>query len=104
MTGAGSVRVLLYVRAPDGDPSRVHEAYERINKELDGTPGLVGSELLHSSLDDDAFAVLSHWTDMDAFRTWEQGPGHRKETSPLRPYQDRDSGRHYGIYRVVGTS
>lgn len=105
MSAAGEVRVLLYLKAPDGDPDAVSTAYGKINAQLAGTPGLIGSELLRSTLEDGGFAVLSRWTDLDAFRDWEQGPAHRKETSPLRPYQDRGSGRrHYGIYEVTETS
>ncbi|GAA3073073.1 antibiotic biosynthesis monooxygenase [Streptomyces olivoverticillatus] len=91
---SGEVRVVLYCRAPEEGPGPLEAAFHRINEELAGVPGLLRSELLRSRLDgeDGSFAVLSYWKDADSFRDWEQGPAHRAQTSPLRPYQDRGSG------------
>ncbi|HEY3477982.1 MAG TPA: antibiotic biosynthesis monooxygenase family protein [Streptomyces sp.] len=97
----GKVRVVLYLRVPETGPEAIHDAYHRISEELAGTPGMLGNELLGSVLSAEEFAVLSEWADLPAFQAWEQGPAHRGKTSPLRPYQDRDRGRHYGIYEVV---
>jgi heme-degrading monooxygenase HmoA len=99
----GKVRVILFLRSPEAGPDKVHEAYHQISTELSATPGMLANELLHSVLDGDAFAVLSEWRDFDAFKAWEQGPSHQSKTSPLRPYQDRGNGRHYGIYQVVAS-
>lgn len=97
------VRVVLYLKTPEEGPGKVHEAYHQISEQLAGTPGLLGNELLHSVLNGEEFAVLSDWEDMKAFQTWEQGPAHQSKTSPLRPYQDRERGAHYGIYQVVAS-
>ncbi|KWX04668.1 antibiotic biosynthesis monooxygenase [Carbonactinospora thermoautotrophica] len=83
----GRVRVLVYLTAPDGDVSVIEEAYHAISGRLQGTPGLVGNELLRSLSDPDSFAVISEWESLDAFRAWEQGPDHRDVTAPLRPFQ-----------------
>lgn len=96
----GTVRVVLYVRAPEDRPETLTEAYHAVSTELAGTPGLLGNELLRNTLDEGGFVVLSYWTDLDAFRDWEKGASHRGTTSPLRPLQERDNGRHYGIYIV----
>jgi heme-degrading monooxygenase HmoA len=34
------------------------------------------------------FVVVSEWSSMAEFATWEQGASHRSTTSPLRPLQD----------------
>lgn len=100
---SGEIRVIVYCRAPEQGPGPLEAAFHSINEDLAEVPGLLRSELLGSALDgeDGAFAVLSFWKDVQSFRDWEQGAAHRKQTSPLRRYQDRSgSSRHYGIYEV----
>lgn len=97
---SGPVRVLLYARAPEADPGAVERAYHEISRELAGTPGLVGNELLRSVHDPGSLAVLSEWRDKDAFDVWERSSGHRPATAALRPFQDPVRG--FGIYEVVG--
>jgi heme-degrading monooxygenase HmoA len=97
------VRVLLFLRTPEAGPDAILQAYHQISEELAGTPGMLGNELLGSVLAAEEFAVLSEWADLAAFQAWESGPAHRGKTSPLRPYQDRERGRHYGIYQVVAS-
>ncbi|GHF28107.1 antibiotic biosynthesis monooxygenase family protein [Streptomyces morookaense] len=96
------VRVLVYARTPEEapGPDAVTEAYHRISEALHGTPGLLGNELLHSRLDPRRFVVMSEWESLDAFRRWEQGPGHRGTTAPLRPYQDASQGRPFDVLTV----
>ncbi|WP_187369622.1 antibiotic biosynthesis monooxygenase family protein [Fodinicola acaciae] len=96
----GRVRVIVYYTT--GDREIVLDAYERVNKELAGTAGLLGAELLESTLDSGSFAVLSEWTDLPSFQAWEEGTRHKNQTSQLRPYEDATRGRPYGIYQVVG--
>ncbi|WP_418957204.1 antibiotic biosynthesis monooxygenase family protein [Streptomyces tritici] len=89
MSGAaGRVRIMLHLRPEPGAEAAVEEAYHRISKDLAGTPGLLGNELLRALTDEGAYAVLSEWESMAAFRTWESGAAHRGTTSPLRPHQD----------------
>ncbi|SDQ35906.1 antibiotic biosynthesis monooxygenase family protein [Thermostaphylospora chromogena] len=94
------VRVLVYVRLPDGDPDGVTRAYHRVSRELAGTAGLLGNELLRSVHDPREFAVLSEWESMAAFRAWERTAAHRRTTAPLRPYQDRTRGPGFAVYAV----
>jgi heme-degrading monooxygenase HmoA len=97
-------RVLLYYHAPDDGPDAVQAAYHEASTALTGTPGLIGNELLHDVTDAGTYVVLSEWESLDAFRRWEQGPQHRDETSPLRPFQDRRSrSHHFGIYEVAAS-
>ncbi len=98
MSGA---RVIVYLRAPEDGPEAIEKAYHEISSTLTGTPGLLGNELLGSLTDPGGFAVLSLWSSLADFQKWEEGKEHRNATSPLRPFQDRDGQRHYGIYEVV---
>ncbi|MFB8762663.1 antibiotic biosynthesis monooxygenase family protein [Nocardiopsis alba] len=97
---SGTVRVVVHHRAPEGEWTTVREAYDTISGQLEGTPGLLGNELLRSTLDPRSFAVLSRWKDLDAFTEWERGSGHRGTTSPLRRFQDRDRTPHFEVYEV----
>ena len=99
---AGHARVIVWHQAPDGDTAELERAYHAISEQLDGTPGLVANELLRSVRKPGYFAVLSEWASLADFQAWEQGPEHRKDTSPLRPYQEKDRpGGHYEIYEVA---
>src|SRR6266571_7929196 len=78
---SAAVRVLLYVTDPENAPGSVEAAYHAVSRALDGTPGLVGNTLLRAVDDPRAFAVLSEWTDLSAFRAWEVGSEHRGTTA-----------------------
>jgi heme oxygenase (mycobilin-producing) len=98
----GRARVLIFYRAPSGEPEVIEKAYHEASLALENTPGLLRNELLHDQLDPAAFAVLSEWESLAGFQEWETGPTHKGNTGPLRPYQDRENHvRHYGIYAVV---
>lgn len=97
---SGRARVLIWHRAPDEGAGAVTDAYRAISRELAGTPGLLGNELLSSLTDRGSLLVMSEWESLDAFQAWESGADHRSATSPLRPYQDRDRDRFFEIYRV----
>jgi heme-degrading monooxygenase HmoA len=84
--------VLLFAHGAQAVP----EAYHRISRSLAGTPGLVRNTLLALVDTPGRFVVLSEWTSLDAFRTWEQGPDHRQLTAPLRPYHEG-----FGVYEVA---
>lgn len=95
------VRIMVYVVAPGGDAGPVEAAYHEISQRLNGTPGLVGNELLRSVGTEEEFVVMSEWESLAAFRSWEAGNAHRDVTAPLRPYQDRSRGASFGIYQVA---
>lgn len=100
-TAAPRARVLLFCRAPDGDPEAVAAAYHEISRALAGTEGLLGNELLRDVMSEGGFVVLSEWRSLAAFREWESGAAHRGTTSPLRPYQDASRGTPFGLYEVA---
>lgn len=97
----GRVRVLVYAAAPNGEPDAVEDAYHQVSRDLAGTPGLLGNELLRSTRDTHRFVVMSEWASMAAFRSWEEGNTHRGTTAPLRPLQDHDRNEPFGIYLVA---
>lgn len=101
MSGVTSnpVRVMIHAIA---DAEGVERAYHQISAALQGTPGLLGNELLREfGRADGGFVVLSEWESMAAFEAWEQGADHRTTTAPLRPYQDTSRGRPFGLYEVI---
>lgn len=85
------VRVLLPVVAPEDAPDAIARAYHEISSVLAGTPGLIRNELLHDVHSPRRYTVLAEWASQADFDRWEQSPGHRPATAPLRPYQDPDA-------------
>ena len=84
-----------------GDAGGVVDAYHQVSKEMAGVPGLLGNELLHGVHEPDRFIVLSRWTSLDAFTSWEQGREHKGSTEPLRQYRDPSMARPFGVYEVT---
>jgi heme-degrading monooxygenase HmoA len=100
----GRARVLIFYRAPSDDPEVIEKAYHGVSQVLAKTPGLLNNELLREVTDQAGYVVLSEWESLAAFQEWETGTSHRGNTSPMRPYQDRENHtRHYGIYEVVAS-
>jgi heme-degrading monooxygenase HmoA len=97
----GRLRVLLYLAAPPADPADVEAAYHTISKNLAGTPGLAGNELMRSVQRPTSYLVMSEWDDREAFYAWEQSTGHRETTAPLRPYQEQSWPDRWGVYEVL---
>jgi heme-degrading monooxygenase HmoA len=94
------VRVVVFATAPGDDPGAVERAYHQVSRDLAGTPGLCGNELLRSVTDGSDFAVVSEWEDLAAFQAWEAGVRHKDTTAPLRPFQ-RPRSSTFGIYQVT---
>jgi heme oxygenase (mycobilin-producing) len=97
------VHVIVYLSDPEDALGSVEAAYHGVSRALDGTPGLTGNFLLRSVNSPRSFAVLSEWADMQAFRDWEAGNGHRGVTAPLRPLQDSTHGETFGVYEVAAS-
>jgi heme-degrading monooxygenase HmoA len=94
------VRVLVWLRTAAHQD--VTDTYRLTSRELAGTAGLLGSELIRSLQDPASYAVVSEWESMDAFRAWEGGPAHRGSTAPMRPFQDTGRpGGSYGVYEIT---
>ncbi|MEV0593256.1 antibiotic biosynthesis monooxygenase family protein [Nonomuraea cavernae] len=100
MTGP-RVRVLVYATASGDSPGELADAYHRVSRELSGTPGLLGNELLRSLTQPGGFLVMSEWDSLDSFRAWETGTRHRQTTAPLRSFQDSSRGPSFGLYTVT---
>jgi len=93
------VRVLIYHATSDS--AGVREAYHRVSGEMADVPGLLGNELLHGVRDPEQFIVLSRWSSLAAFTTWEQGREHRGSTEPLRQFRDTTMSTPFGVYEVT---
>jgi len=98
---SGGLRVLLYHRTDDADA--IERGYHLVSRRLAGVPGMVGNELLCSVHQPGEFLVVSSWQSLEAFTSWENGPDHRQQTSPLRPFRDPTMSRPFGLYHVRGT-
>jgi heme-degrading monooxygenase HmoA len=97
----GEVRVLVYQAAYDEEQlAAVRDAYHQVSKRLAGVPGMLGNELLRSPVDPSALAVVSRWESLEAFRAWEEGPDHRRDTAPLRPFRDTRTHAPFAVYEV----
>jgi len=93
------VRVLIYHATSDA--AGVREAYRRVSSEMAAVPGLLGNELLHGVHDPERFIVLSRWSSLEGFTTWEQGQEHKGSTEPLRRYRDTTMSMPFGVYEVT---
>jgi heme-degrading monooxygenase HmoA len=95
------IRILLYHNIPPEGIGTIEKAYREISEELAGTPGLLSNELLRSLTDPGVFVVLSAWRSLEAFASWDKGPDHKGQTSPLRPYQDQTRDKPWEIFTVT---
>ncbi|WP_119730350.1 antibiotic biosynthesis monooxygenase family protein [Thermomonospora amylolytica] len=96
------IRVLVYLREPEGERGVIAEAYGRARELLEGTPGLRGDQLLRSVTDPRRFTLVMEWESRRAYAAWEKAHRERGHRSPLRPYQDRERpGGHYEVFALA---
>ncbi len=95
---AGAIEVVLYHL---GDPEAVLAAYHEASRQMAGTPGLLGNELLGAVDRPSCFLVVSRWADWESFAAWETGARHKEQTAPLRPFRDTGRERPFEIYREL---
>lgn len=93
----------MWHRATADEMPSLVDAYHRVSRELAGTAGLIGNELLHAPMDPECVVVMSEWESLDAFGEWERGAAHRGTTAPLRRYQDRDRASPFDVLAVVAS-
>ena len=92
-----TVQVHVYAHAPDGG-GELERAYHEISRTLSGTPGLLGNSLFTDADAPGSYLVVSEWASVEAFRQWERGGEHRRQTAALRPFVDpTSSGRTYHL-------
>ncbi|WP_433336484.1 antibiotic biosynthesis monooxygenase family protein [Spirillospora sp. CA-294931] len=103
VTATTPIRVIVYLREPEGERGAVDAAYARARELLDGTPGLLGDLLLRSVTDPRSLTLVMEWETRRAYSAWERLHRERGHRSPMRAYQDRDRpGGHYEVYAVAG--
>ncbi|GAA2637514.1 antibiotic biosynthesis monooxygenase [Dactylosporangium fulvum] len=95
---SGLVRVLVHHLTED-EPA-IRAAYHQVSERLREVDGLLGNELLRSSIDTRRFVVASTWADMDKFLAWERSSGHKPATAPLRPFRDTEMPVSFDVYQV----
>ncbi|WP_131769360.1 antibiotic biosynthesis monooxygenase family protein [Candidatus Protofrankia californiensis] len=81
-----TVRILVFASVA---PELAHEfehAYTQVTARMQGTPGLLGDELLRDGNDPGRYLLLSEWESEEQFLAWESAPAHREITVPMRPY------------------
>lgn len=104
MSAPGGLRVVIYHRVPPEGPGVLVRGHRELRSTLDGTPGLLGDELLFSRSEPGVACLIMYWADLASFERWERDL-HSGAPSPLRPYQDRArQGGHYQILTVEDTS
>lgn len=100
------IRVVIYLRAPEGEAEQLEKTYREISwvrGEGEGTAiaGLIRSELLRDVDRPGEYLLHSEWETLEDYRTWQFGPDHKDNPSALRIYQDRSRGRHYAVYGIT---
>jgi heme oxygenase (mycobilin-producing) len=96
-------RVLVWHRAPAGQPDAVQRAYRAARDGLAGVPGYAGDELLRSTAGDGRYLLVMHWRDESAFTAWERAHRRAGHPSPLRQFAERDRpGGHVARFAVLG--
>nr|WP_277816903.1 antibiotic biosynthesis monooxygenase family protein [Streptomyces sp. CT34] len=85
------------------DPEAVLVAYHEASRRMEGTPGLLGNELLTAVGRPDCYVVVSRWSNWDAFASWESSAGHKQQTAPLRQFRDTQRERPFEIYRELAS-
>jgi heme-degrading monooxygenase HmoA len=99
---APHVLVTVYLRSPE--QAALVAAYQQTSWATDALPGLLRSELIRDVDDPTGYAVVSEWSNLAAFRAWQEGPDHAGKPSALRPFQDRDRTPHYAVCETVATA
>ena len=100
------IRVVIYLRAPDGRFEQLEHAYREISwvrgdAQGSAIEGLIRSELLKDVDREGEYVLHGEWESLEAYRTWQFGPDHAGNPSALRDYQDRSRGRHYAVYAIT---
>lgn len=100
VSAPGGLRVVVYHRVPAEGLQVLVDGHRKLRSTLDGTPGLLGDELLVSRSEPGIVCLVMYWADLPAFERWERDL-HSGAPSPLRAHQDRTrQGGHYQIFTV----
>jgi heme-degrading monooxygenase HmoA len=81
-----TARILVFADVePEAGPA-FEEAYREVTARMKGTPGLICDELLRDPDRPGRYVLVSEWESSERFLAWEDAPGHREITVPMRPY------------------
>jgi len=98
---SGRIRVMVWYRCGPAELADFVMTFDAIGAQLDGVPGLVGSELLQAQREDGSLVVMSEWESAEAFAAWEASEGHRPSTAPLRGYLDTARPQRFERYQIL---
>lgn len=101
MTAEAQVRVVLYHRTDDAEA--LTAAYHATSTAMVGVPGLLGNELLRSLTEPAEYVVTSTWAGFAAFAAWEEGPEHKAQTEPLRPFRHPATSGAFACYTTMAS-
>jgi heme oxygenase (mycobilin-producing) len=78
-------RVVFLIRVPADRTEDFLNAYNEIRYEVaDGIEGHLVDQVCQSERDPEQWMITSEWASLDAFKAWEQSPGHRSLVAPMR--------------------
>jgi heme-degrading monooxygenase HmoA len=80
------IRVMVHAKVEEGTQAQFEAAFEQVRRNVAGTPGHLGDELLSAVDDPTAYILLSRWESREQFLAWVDAPIHRQLTVPMRPY------------------
>ena len=78
-------RVVFLIRVPAERTGDFLSAYDKIRYQVaEGVEGHLKDQVCQSQDDPGQWLITSEWTSLEAFRAWEQSPGHRSLVAPMR--------------------
>jgi heme-degrading monooxygenase HmoA len=81
-----TARILVFADVGPEVGDAFEQAYRTVTARMKGTPGLICDELLRDAAKPGKYVLLSEWESSEQFHAWEDAPGHREITVPMRPY------------------
>ncbi|MDL4774107.1 MULTISPECIES: antibiotic biosynthesis monooxygenase family protein [Thermomonosporaceae] len=83
-------RIVVRATPRKEDQDRFEAAYRQVTETVRGTPGHLRDELLRDTGDGRTYILLAEWESEQAFRAWEDDPGHLRMAAPMLPYWGDD--------------
>jgi heme-degrading monooxygenase HmoA len=81
-----TARILVFAKVAADEADAFEKAYLQVTERMQGTPGLIGDELLRDASGTGEYILLSEWESIEQFKKWEEGDSHRETTVAMRPY------------------
>jgi len=79
-------RIMVRSRPKEADRQAFEEAFLKVSKSVQGTPGHVRDELLRDVEDPALYLLYAEWESEDLFLAWENDPKHLEMAAPMLPF------------------